>query len=48
LLAEMSGIGGDDLASALRALQQARIVHRLAASAEPRYAFQHPLTLEVA
>ena len=44
----MSGIGGDDLASALRTLQQAEFVHRLAASVEPQYAFEHPLTREVA
>jgi class 3 adenylate cyclase len=48
LLAEVSGLGGDDLATALRTLQQAEFVHRLTASVEPQYAFQHPLTREAA
>jgi class 3 adenylate cyclase len=48
LLAAVAGLAADALSSALESLQEAEFVHLLSPYPQPRYAFKHPLTREVA
>ena len=48
LLAEICGLGDDDLAAALGALQEAEFVYLADPYPRPLFAFKHPLTREVA
>ncbi|MGH7855913.1 MAG: ATP-binding protein, partial [Candidatus Binatia bacterium] len=48
LLEEIAGLGADDLALALKTLEEAEFIHLLTPYPAPQYAFKHPLTREVA